>query len=121
MVHTVGLMVAVGLVGGVASGLVGIGGGVVIVPLLVYLFGFTQHQAQGTTLALLLPPVGALAVWAYYQKSYVDVRAAALLCVGFVLGAWLGAKLATNMSTLMLQRVFGTAIVLIGLRMLLVR
>jgi len=84
-----------GLLAGVLSGLLGIGGGILIVPTLVLVFGMNQHLAQGTTLALMVPPIGLLAAWTYYKQGHVDVTSAALICVGFFFGGLLGAKLAT--------------------------
>jgi len=107
-----------GWVAGVFSGLIGIGGGVIIVPALVFLFGFSQHQAQGTTLALLVPPIGFLAAWTYYKQGYVDMGAAGLICAGFFLGGLLGAKFATELSNAALERVFGIALLLISLKMI---
>ena len=78
--------ILLGLVAGVLSGLIGIGGGIIIVPALVLLFGMTQHNAQGTTLALLIPPIGILAAWTYYKAGYVDIRVAALVAFGFFAG-----------------------------------
>jgi hypothetical protein len=110
-------LVALGIIAGLLSGLIGIGGGVIIVPALVFLFGMTQHQAQGTTLALLVPPIGFLAAWTYYKHGHVDLRAAALICGGFVLGSLFGARFATGLSDELLQKVFGVALVGIGLKM----
>ncbi len=91
------LFVLLGLVAGGFSGLIGVGGGVIIVPALVFLFGLTQHAAQGTTLALLVPPIGLLAAWTYYQEGYVDIHIAALICLGFLVGGLLGAKFADDL------------------------
>lgn len=113
--------VLLGVISGAISGLIGIGGGVVIVPALVFLFGFTQHQAQGTSLALLLPPIGILAAWTYYKQGFVDVKVAALVCLGFVLGGWLGAKGAAALDATVMRRVFGGALLLISLKMILSR
>ena len=107
-----------GLTAGTVSGLIGIGGGVLITPTLVYLFGFSQHSAQGTTLALLVPPIGLLGALTYYQQGYVDLKVAALVCLGFFLGGLLGAKLAVNIPEVFLRRLFGTAMLLVALRML---
>ena len=74
------LLLLLGIIAGAISGLIGIGGGVIIVPALVYLFGLSQHQAQGTTLALLVPPIGLLAAWTYYRQGYVDLKMAAWIC-----------------------------------------
>ena len=91
------VFVAIGLSGGIAAGLFGIGGGVILVPALVYWAGFTQHGATGTTLAVLLPPVGLAAAYEYYRHGNVDVRAAILLAATMFIRAWLGAVLAAQM------------------------
>src|SRR5512138_3020396 len=88
--NTILLLILIGLFAGTMSGLVGIGGGVVIVPCLVLILGFTQHEAQGTSLGLLLLPVGILAVLNYYNKGYIDIKVVAIMSVAFVLGGWLG-------------------------------
>lgn len=110
--------ILLGLTTGVVSGLVGIGGGVLLTPSLVYLFGFSQHSAQGTTLALLIPPISLLAALPYYQEGYVNIKVAVLICLGFFLGGLLGGKLAVNFADLYLKRVFGVAMLLVGLRMI---
>jgi hypothetical protein len=115
------LYILLGLVAGVLSGLIGIGGGLIIIPALVFLFGLSQHQAQGTTLALMVPPIGILAAWEYYKQGYVDLKIAAFICIGFFFGGWLGAKLATGVSTIVLERIFGAALFLIALKMMFFR
>lgn len=110
--------IALGAVAGVLSGLIGIGGGVMIVPALVFLFHFSQHRAEGTTLALMIPPIGVLAVMPYYRNGHVDVGAAALICLGFVFGGWAGGHWANSLSTVTLQRVFGVTLLVLGARML---
>ncbi len=115
------LYVLLGLVAGVLSGLIGIGGGVIIVPALLFVFGLGQHQAQGTTLALLVPPIGILAAWTYYKQGYVDLQVAALICAGFFFGGLLGAKMATSLSNIVLERLFGIALLLIALKMIFVK
>ncbi|MGB3294376.1 MAG: sulfite exporter TauE/SafE family protein [Phormidesmis sp.] len=112
------LLLCLGLVVGTISGLIGIGGGVLFVPALIYLVGFSQQEAQGTTLALLVPPIGILGAWTYYQRGYVNVQAAALICVGFVLGGLVGAKFAIALPAVVLKRVFGTAMLGVALQML---
>ncbi|HPZ09353.1 MAG TPA: sulfite exporter TauE/SafE family protein [Candidatus Eremiobacteraeota bacterium] len=116
---TIVLYILLGLVAGFTSGLIGIGGGVIIVPALVFLFGLSQHKAQGTTLALLIPPIGLLAVWTYFKQGYVDFKIAIFICIGFFLGGFLGAKFATSLSTNVLEKIFGIALILLGLKMLL--
>jgi uncharacterized membrane protein YfcA len=112
------LYLLLGLASGVISGLIGIGGGTIIVPVLVFLFGLSQHLAQGTTLALLVPPIGFLAAWTYYKEGYVDLKIASLICMGFFFGGLIGAKLATRLSGIVLERVFGIALLLISLKMI---
>jgi len=115
---TILLYLLLGFVAGALSGLIGIGGGVIIVPALVFLFGLSQHQAQGTTLALLIPPIGILAAWMYYKQGYVDMKIAALICLGFFFGSFLGAKVAIGLSNIVLERIFGVALLLIALKMI---
>ena len=112
------LYLLLGLIAGTLSGLIEIGGGTLIVPALIFLFGMSQHLAQGTTLALLVPPIGFLAAWTYYEQGYVDLRIAALICMGFFFGGLLGAKIATKLSNILLERVFGVALLLISLKMI---
>jgi len=115
----IALYILLGLFAGVFSGVVGLGGGVIIVPVLVFLFGMTQHQAQGTTLALLVPPIGILAAYEYYRRGFVDIRIAALICLGFVAGSVIGARIGTSLPEDILKKVFGVALLLIGAKMIL--
>lgn len=115
------LYLVLGLVAGATSGLIGIGGGVIIVPALVFLFGLSQHQAQGTTLALMVPPIGLLAAWQYYRQGAVDVRIAGLICLGFFVGGLFGAKIATALPSAILEKVFGVALLLISFKMIFAR
>lgn len=117
MLH-VAVYIILGLLAGTISGLIGIGGGVVVVPVLIYLFGFSQHEAQGTTLAMLVPPIGLLAAWQYYRGGHVNLSVAALICLGFVFGGLLGARFATAISDTALRRVFGVALLLVSLYMI---
>lgn len=110
--------VLVGLVAGVCSGFLGIGGGTIIIPFLVFVTGFTQHQAQGTTLALMVPPIGILAALRYYQQGNVDIKAAVFICLGFVIGGLFGADLVSPVSDAVLKKVFGAFLMLVGLKML---
>ncbi|MER3473965.1 MAG: permease [Armatimonadota bacterium] len=110
--------VILGFVAGALSGVLGIGGGVIIVPALVFLFHMSQHQTQGTTLAMLIPPIGILAAYTYYRAGYVQVIPAALLAAGFFFGGLIGAKIATHLSNAVLVRIFGVAMLLIALKMI---
>jgi hypothetical protein len=115
------LYILLGLTAGILSGLIGIGGGVIIVPALVFLFGLSQHQAQGTTLALLVPPIGILAAWTYYKHGYVDIKIAAFVALGFFVGSLFGARLTTGLSSVVVERVFGVALLLISIKMILAK
>lgn len=109
---------ALGVAVGAFSGLVGVGGGILIVPALIYFFGFSQHLAQGTSIAVLVPPIGLLAAYAYWKNGYVDLRVAGIICLGFLLGSPFGAKLAVSLPKEALRRVFGALLLFIGGRML---
>lgn len=108
-------LLLLGIVSGYFSGLIGIGGGIIIVPALVLLFGFSQHSAQGTTLALLIPPIGILALISYYQKGYVDIKSAAIICLGFIIGGFIGGKMAIGFSEELLKKVFSIVLIALGL------
>lgn len=111
-------LIILGVAAGVLSGLVGIGGGVLLVPALVFLFGLSQHQAQGTTLALMVAPVGIVAAWAYWRQGYVDLRVAALISLGFVIGSIAGARLSIGISDAVLQKVFGVFLLLLSVKLI---
>lgn len=115
---TVLMLVLIGLLAGMLSGLVGVGGGIVMVPLLL-LLGFSQHQAQGTSLAVLVVPVTAVAVYNYYKEGYIDWRFAAVIAVFFVVGGYFGSKLAISIDQKMLKKIFGVILLLIAGKMIL--
>ena len=112
------IFIILGLIAGVFSGLVGIGGATIIIPFLVLLFGLSQHTAQGTTLAAMVPPIGLLAAWTYYKAGFVDLKIAGLICIGFFIGGLFGAQLATQISGQILRKIFGVFLLLISLRMI---
>lgn len=115
------LYILLGLLTGVSSGMFGLGGGIIIIPALVFLFGLSQHQAQGTTLALLVPPIGLLAAWQYYKQGYVDLKIAAFVCLGFFFGGLIGAKLVVGLPEPILRRLFGVALLMISIKMILTK
>jgi uncharacterized membrane protein YfcA len=96
------------------SGVFGIGGGVVIVPALIYLAGFTQHRATGTSLAVLLPPIGLAAMWEYYRHDNVNVGAAMIMAAAVFVGGWVGALMANRVSGPYLRLAFGVFVVVLG-------
>lgn len=108
------ILILIGLGAGMSSGVFGIGGGVVIVPALVYLLDFPIHRAIGTSLAVLLPPIGAAAVFAYYRAGHIDWRAAIILAVTLFVGAWLGARVATGLNANLLRTLFGVFLIVLG-------
>jgi len=114
---TIALLAVVGLAAGVLSGLFGIGGGVIIVPALVLLLGFTAQQAAGTSLGALLLPVGLLGVLEYWRAGQVNLVHALVLAVGLLLGAFLGARLGLSLPSEVVQRAFGVLLLLFGLRL----
>jgi uncharacterized membrane protein YfcA len=112
------LYIAIGLAAGVLSGIFGIGGGVVIVPALIYLGGFTQHRATGTSLAVLLPPIGIGAMWEYYRHDNVNVPAAMVIAAAVFAGGWLGAMIANRVSGPYLRLAFSIFVISLGLYLL---
>ena len=108
-----------GVVIGVISGLVGIGGGALLIPALIYWFGMSQHKAQGTSLATLLAPIGIFAFWEYYRSGNVDVKLSILLAVGFAVGGFFGGLWAQHLSGLVLRRAFAVLLIALAAKMLL--
>ncbi len=116
MLEIVGYCV-IGAVAGIAGGLLGIGGAVVIVPALVYLYGFAQKTAQGTTLLLMLPPIGLLAALEYWKAGQVNLKAGVFIALFFLLGGWIGARIAVRMDPAVLRKIFAVFLALIAVRM----
>src|SRR6476619_7627543 len=116
--ETIMLLLLIGLAAGVLSGLVGVGGGIIIVPALVLLLGFSQQQAQGTSLGLLLLPIGILAVINYYNKGYIDIKVSGIMALALVLGGWLGSKLALAMPEIIVKRIFAVVLFYAAFKML---
>lgn len=116
---TIVILLCIGLIAGILSGMVGIGGGVVIVPALVYFMHISQHQAQGTSLAVLLLPVGVLAVYNYYNKGFIDIKYALIIASTFVIGGYIGSKVSIALDQNMLKKVFGIFMLILSLKMIL--
>ncbi|MEW6075584.1 MAG: TSUP family transporter [Candidatus Omnitrophota bacterium] len=113
------LYILLGLVAGVFGGMFGIGGGSILIPALVFVCGLSQHQAQGTTLAAMVPPIGLLAAMRYYYAGNVKLSIAACICAGFFVGGLLGANLVQNISDPLLKKMFGVFLLLVSLNMIL--
>ena len=107
------VLIIIGLLAGLLSGLVGVGGGILIIPLLIMFLGFTQHQAQGTALFAMLPPIGILAAMNYYKEGFVKWEYAAVIALTFVVGGYFGSKLSISLPNQIVRRVFGF-VMLIG-------
>lgn len=112
------ILVIVGFIAGIAGGTLGLGGGIIIVPALIFILGFTQHQAQGTSLAVLLFPVGILGVINYNKNGYVNFKFAIILIIAFVLGSYLGSIISINLPAKTLKKIFGVFLLLISLKMI---
>jgi uncharacterized membrane protein YfcA len=111
-------LILIGMTAGIFSGLLGIGGGTILIPALVYIWGYTQHQAQGTTLALMVLPIGLLAAYKYYTSGNVNLSVVMLLAVGFFFGGLLGAVIADPLPDVMLKKSFGAFLMFIAVKMM---
>ncbi|WP_378172236.1 sulfite exporter TauE/SafE family protein [Aquimarina sp. SS2-1] len=111
-------LIVIGLLAGFLSGTMGIGGSVVMIPLLILWVGFTQHQAQGTSLAVLSVPVTLLAAFNYYKEGHVNWKFAAIIAITFIVGGYLGSKLAISINQTTLKRIFGGILLLVALKMI---
>lgn len=111
------LLTAIGLAAGALSGFVGIGGGVVMVPALIYFLNLNQLEAQGTSLAVMLPPIGILAFMNYHKTGNVDIRNALVIAGMFIVGGYLGSKLALRLPVAKVKLFFGVLMVFVSVRM----
>ncbi len=116
--HVIVVLLIIGLVAGIMGGLVGIGGGIVIVPALIYFLSFTQKEAQGTSLGILLLPIGILGVWQYYKAGYVDMRIVWLVAVGFLAGSYFGSKIALALPQETVKKIFAILMIAVAFKML---
>jgi uncharacterized membrane protein YfcA len=110
--------IILGVVAGCLSGILGIGGGLILIPALVFIFGLTQLQAQGTTLALMVPPIGLLAAIRYYQSGNVKMGMVGFICLGFFVGGLLGANLVQHLPEPLIRKAFALFMLVVSLRML---
>lgn len=116
--QTILIIILVGIAAGILGGLVGVGGGLIIVPSLVYFLGFSQKTAQGTSLGLILLPVGILGVLQYYKQGHVDFRVVGLLALGFLAGSFFGSKIALSLSQETVKKIFAVFMIIIAVKML---
>ena len=112
------ILIAIGILSGILAGVFGVGGAIIVIPALVFILGLSQHMAQGTSLAFMLPPVGILATWNYWKAGHVDWKIALILSLTFVLGAYLGSTLSLNISDRTLRRMFGVLMIVMAIKMI---
>jgi len=118
-VSTLIILICIGLVAGFLSGMIGIGGGIIIVPALVYLLGISQQSAQGTSIALMLPPIGVLAAMNYYKAGSLNVKYALIIAVTFIVGGYLGSKMSlAYFSEAAMKKVFGIILMVVSIKMI---
>ena len=110
-------LLIIGILAGVLSGLVGVGGGLVMIPLMIVLLGYSQHEAQGTSLAVLAVPVTLLAAYNYYSEGYINWKFTLIIAAGFVLGGFFGSKLAISVDQAMLKKIFGVILLIAAFKM----
>jgi len=115
--YEIAIYLIVGLAAGIMSGFLGIGGGIIIIPALTMILGFSQQQAQGTSLALLLPPIGILAVMNYYKAGSVNLKAAAFMALTFIIASYFSSKIAVQVPEQMLKKVFATFLLFYALKL----
>lgn len=113
------ILLLIGLAAGLASGILGIGGGIIIIPALVFFLGYSQKMAQGTSLGLLLPPVGILAVLNYYNAGYVNLKAAGLMIITFIIGSYLSSKFAISLPEHIVKKIFATFLLFYAIKLFL--
>ena len=112
------VLIIIGLLSGLLSGVLGVGGGIIVIPALVFILGLTQHQAQGTNLAFMLPPIGILAAWNYWKEGHVNWKFAAILAVTFFIGAYFGSLASINMDGKVLKKIFGVLMLIAAIKMI---
>jgi len=112
-------LIIIGIITGIAAGMLGIGGAIIMVPALVFILGLTQHQAQGTSLAVMLPPIGIIAAYNYYKAGELNLKFALILATAFIIGSYFGSKLALNIPQNILKKIFALLLLFVSLRMLL--
>lgn len=117
-VNEIILLAAIGLIGGILGGMTGLGGGVIIIPMLVYFMGMSQQTAQGTNLFMMLPPIGIMATYSYYKAGYVDIKFAIILMIAFIAGSYLSSLFAVSIPEKMMRKIFGVMLLAISIKMI---
>jgi uncharacterized membrane protein YfcA len=112
------ILIVIGVVTGITAGMLGIGGAIIMIPALVYFLGFSQQMAQGTSLAVMLPPIGIIAAYNYYKAGQVNFKFALIVAVAFIVGSYFGSKVALNLPQPLLKKIFGVLLLLVAAKML---
>jgi uncharacterized protein len=115
---TIIILVIIGLMAGIFGGMFGVGGAIVMIPAMVYFLGVDQHTAQGTSLAVMLPPIGLFAAYNYYKDGQVNVWFAVIIAVSFMIGGYFGSKIALNLPEQMMKRIFALFLILVALKLI---
>jgi uncharacterized membrane protein YfcA len=117
-VSTLLIIIVIGIITGVMAGMLGIGGAIIMIPALLFFLGFSQQMAQGTSLAVMLPPIGVIATYNYWKAGQVDLKIALILAVTFIVGSYFGSKFALQIPQATLKKIFGVLLLLVAIRML---
>jgi len=112
------IIIVIGMIAGIMAGMLGIGGAIIMVPALVFFLGLSQHAAQGTSLAVMLPPIGIIAAYNYYKAGQVNIKFALILAAAFLIGSYFGSKLELNLPQPLLKKIFGLLLLLVAAKML---
>jgi uncharacterized protein len=113
------ILLVIGVITGVMAGMLGIGGAIIMIPALVFFMGFSQQMAQGTSLAVMLPPIGIFAAYNYWKAGQVNIKFALILAAAFIVGSYFGSKIALNVPQAVLKKIFGVLLLLVAAKMLL--
>jgi uncharacterized membrane protein YfcA len=112
------ILIVIGIISGLLAGVFGIGGAIIVIPALIFILGLSQHEAQGTSLAFMIPPVGILAAWNYWKAGHVNWKIALVLSITFVIGAYFGSQFSLNISDRMLRRAFGVLMIVMAIKLI---
>jgi uncharacterized membrane protein YfcA len=112
------VLLVIGIITGIMAGMLGIGGAIIMIPALVFFMGLSQQAAQGTSLAVMLPPIGIIAAYNYYKEGQVNIKFALILAIAFIIGSYFGSKIALNTSPALLKKIFGILLLLVAAKML---
>jgi uncharacterized protein len=115
---TILILIIIGLMAGIFGGMFGVGGAIVMIPAMVYFLGVDQHTAQGTSLAVMLPPIGLFAAYNYYKDGQVNIWYAAIIAITFMIGGYFGSKIALHLPEQLMKRIFAVFLILVALKLI---